>query len=337
MLLTLDSPNRSLPVLLDIPIPLDSSQRPLGTGPFVLREEEDQDPWLQLREDYASALSPPFQSVRLFPVRQTDDLLSGFGSGEITLLSTDLTSTNALGYSGSFELWDFPTSEMIYLGFRCDKGPCKDPKLRLAIARAVDREAIVDVSYAGHAVSSALPIHPNSPIYRQGVAQQLSFSPQILVELLSQRKSVEPLRLLVNSENNAKVSTAQAIAAQLQGLGLSVEVLRQPWNEYLTTLRTGEFEMYLAQAQLSADFHLDELLAGELNFSGLLPREFQEALEAWHTGERDALYTLYQQTVPLVPICFKNHSVLTQWGRLSGLNPQPYDLFYGLTGWKLDE
>ncbi|MEI3121396.1 MAG: hypothetical protein V8S86_10565 [Eubacteriales bacterium] len=36
---TLSTPNGALPRLLDIPIALDSGDRPLGTGPYVLSEE----------------------------------------------------------------------------------------------------------------------------------------------------------------------------------------------------------------------------------------------------------------------------------------------------------
>ena len=42
------------------------------------------------------------------------------------------------------------------------------------------------------------------------------------------------------------------------------------------------------------------------------------------------------QNAPIVPICFKNGSVLTQWGRLSGLDPVRDNVFHGLENWVLD-
>ena len=38
--ITLTVPNGALPTLLDIPIALDNSSRPLGTGPYVLSEQD---------------------------------------------------------------------------------------------------------------------------------------------------------------------------------------------------------------------------------------------------------------------------------------------------------
>lgn len=34
-----------------------------------------------------------------------------------------------------------------------------------------------------------------------------------------------------------------------------------------------------------------------------------------------------------IPICFKNGSVLTQWGRVSGLDPVREDPFYQMENW----
>ena len=46
-----------------------------------------------------------------------------------------------------------------------------------------------------------------------------------------------------------------------------------------------------------------------------------------------ALYAYLAQEAPIAPICFKNGSVLTQWGRLSGLSPVRGNIFNRLEGW----
>ena len=60
----------------------------------------------------------------------------------------------------------------------------------------------------------------------------------------------------------------------------------------------------------------------------------------WHVcpaGEAQmaasALYAYLAQEAPIAPICFKNGSVLTQWGRLSGLSPVRGNIFNRLEGW----
>ena len=45
------------------------------------------------------------------------------------------------------------------------------------------------------------------------------------------------------------------------------------------------------------------------------------------------LYRYLCQQAPIAPICFKNGSVLTQYGRLDQLNPTQYNVFYDLSHW----
>ena len=42
-----------------------------------------------------------------------------------------------------------------------------------------------------------------------------------------------------------------------------------------------------------------------------------------------ALYETLAREAPIVPICFKNQSVLTQWGQVTGLSPTRADPFAG--------
>ena len=46
-----------------------------------------------------------------------------------------------------------------------------------------------------------------------------------------------------------------------------------------------------------------------------------------------SLYRYLCQQAPIAPICFKNGSVLTQYGRLDQLNPTQYNVFYDLSQW----
>ena len=42
---------------------------------------------------------------------------------------------------------------------------------------------------------------------------------------------------------------------------------------------------------------------------------------------------MFNEQAPIVPILFKNGSVLTQWGQLSGLSPVRGNVFYGFENW----
>lgn len=341
----LAAPNGALPALLDIPITKDASARPLGTGPYELTTASD-GYCLFSRSGWWQDSPLPFETIQLFAIQQADDLIAAFDSGDVTLLDADPTATNSLGYSGSYQVWDYNTTNFLYLGFNTTKGYCKDPLVRQALSHGIDRTAITTIPYARHAVASSLPVHPNSALYDETLAAQGGYAPDLLVVFLRNNPApTAPLTLLVNSENSAKVAAAQYIAHQLESAGLRITVKKLPWDNFLSALSAGNFDLYLGEVLLTADFDLTALLSstGPLNYSRWLDPQTDLLLSAMRTSSSttrtasaQALYQHLIQQSPITPICFKYGCALTQWGRLSGLQPRPNNLFYNLQQWGLD-
>ena len=336
--ITLLRPNSALNTLLDIPIALGEDPFPPGTGRYLLsRSEED---WsLLAREDWWQDKSLPTQTIPLTFISKSDDLVFSFDSGDISLVDVDLMGTNPLGYSGNYESWDYATTAMLYLGYNTQRGPCKQADNRLAIARSIDRSSIVQVDLARHGVPSTLPIHPNHPNYRQAPTQLLEYAPQ------PPSKSGQSLTLLVNTENTARLNAAVRITEQLNAEGWKVTLEKLSFEDYTTTLQQGNFDLYLAEVVLTADFDLSALLMpqGPLNFGLWEDPTTQQLLDDLRAAPVDdrsgaalALYTHLSQHVPIATICFKNSSVLTRWGQLSGLEPIRGNLFYHLENWTIN-
>ena len=149
---------------------------------------------------------------------------------------------------------------------------------------------------------------------------------------------------LVNSENVAKAAAAQLIAYQLETAGLVVELRQLPFEEYTAALTTGAFDLYLGETMFTADFDLAPLLssAGALNYGGWRGEESDALLAAMQAAAPEeksvhagAFFALFSEQAPIVPIIFKNGSVLTQWGQLSGLNPVRGNAFYQIENWSI--
>ena len=342
--ITLNTPNGELPALLDIPIPLDNSLRPLGTGRYVLKEDAE-GLTLIARSDPRHSGALPIDAIPLKSVSKSDELILSFESGDVALVDVDLMGTNSLGYSGSYETWDYATTSMLYLGFNTQSGLCRTPAVRQALALGIDRESIAQVDFARHAVPAELPVHPNSPLYDEESAQTLAYAPEeLMARLTALQLAGRNLRLVVNSENAARVHAAERIAQQLRWTGLNVTVEKLAFEDYTLALSRGDFDLYLGEVALTADFDLSALLlpGASLNFGGWAGESFpallaqfrssQGTLRTIHAG---TLYRYLAQEVPIAPICFKNGCVLTRWGRLSGLEPVRGNIFYHLEGWNI--
>ena len=341
--LTLTRPNGVLPQLLDIPISLGTGDRPLGTGPYILTDVEG-DLCLTARADWHGGNGNlPIQQIALSPMSRTEEQISSFNAGEITLVNADLTGSSNLEVSSQYQVWDYPTTQLLYVGFNVQQGLCQDAALRRAIAQAIDREYVSDTIFARHALPAALPVHPNTPWYDTQLAEEWRYDPSPLEALSLNRR---PITLVVNIEHTAKSSAANYIAQQLEEAGLVVTVERLPWEEYQTALAQGQFDLYLGEVYLTPDFDLTPLVGtgGNLNYGGWTSTAIDSLLAAFRSAQGNdriaaasALYQHLCQQAPIAPICFRNGTMLTQYGRVEGAAPVYGNLFSQLDRWSILE
>lgn len=355
VVVTLNRPNGALPALLDIPIVKETGGVPLGTGPYVLAGTGE-NLALEARSDWWQGKALPRDTIPLRAIQEADDLIHAFDTRDIALVSTDLTGTNALGFSGSFAAVDYPTSTMLYVGFNTADGPCRSAQVRQALLRGFDRAAVSTAQFSRHAQPAALPVSPASPLYDEALAQTLDYAPQAMEPLLTAagytradgvwQKEGRPLALtFVAPNNNAdRLAAAETLAANLTDAGLEVELRALAWDDYLQALTAGEFDLYLGEVRLTADFDLTAFLTpgGALNYGKYSDAEalnrlsaFRAAVGQWRTEPARQLYEYLAGQPPFAVICFKNWSVLTQWSRIDGLTPTQQNIFHQFSDWKI--
>ena len=351
---TLSTANGALPLLLDVPVVRESrdSGRPLGTGPYVLEGEGDD---LTLRGWRADA---PLAEIPLLAVTEAGDLIHAFETRDVSLVTTDFSGTNALGFSGSFETQDYATSVFLYIGLNTAQGLCQEEGVRVALQRAFDRSAVSTVLLARHAQAAALPVSPVSTLYDHTLGDALAYDAEGAARTLEElgwtagedgirvrSRQRLALDLVVNSDNTTRLAIGERLAEDLEALGIAVTLRSLPWEDYLAALEAGDFDLYLGETRMTADFDLTPFLSpeGALNYGGYADPEAEALLAAFRAasgGARGtagrALYAYLSEHPAFVPLCFKNWSVLTQWGQAEDITPTQQNVFYGFADWKLN-
>ena len=354
VVVALSKPNGALPALLDIPIVLEQEDgsTPLGTGYYHYEAAGDA---LLLRANphNASASVLPYDAIPLAPASDPAGRIAAFDSGGVSAVTTDFTSPYALGYSSSYETADFPTTTLLYVGFRASGGMCRSPLVRRAFSLALDREGAVRSDLSGHGDPAALPVSPLSGEYSQSAADALSFDLEQAAALLEQAgyekgedgllyqgKAPAEVTLLVNSDNDVRQAIAGRLAQALEELGVTVTVNRLPWSGYTAALAGGQFDLYLGEVRLTGDFDPSALLSGGLNYGGFSGGELSALLSDWRAARGDArtrageaLWTRFAQDAPFAPVCFKRGSLLLRWGMASNLNPTRANPYYKMDQW----
>lgn len=354
LVVTLSAPNGSLPALLDIPVVQEQEEGPpLGSGPYRY-ESSGERLFLQANPNHPSSAALPYATIPLTAVSDAAQRIAAFDSGDITAVTTEFSSPYALGYASSYETCDYPTTSLLYVGFRVADGPCRSELVRRAFSQVLDREELVRLLLSGHGDAAALPVSPLCGQYDETAAQALCFDLESAAALLEQagyvkneedgllylRRTPLAVTLLVNSDNDTRQAVAGELAQALSQLGVTVTVNRLPWNDYTTALGRGDFDLYIGEVRLPGDFDPSALLTGSLNYGGYENWELTQALWAWlaargeeKTQAAQVLWQLFAQDAPISPVCFKRGSLLVRWGMASNLQPTRANPFYRMEEW----
>ena len=346
VIIALYRPNASFIARLDIPIVkagTEGDDVPVGTGRFVWRQGEDGD-YLEANPESWRHMTLPLEKIPLVPCKDSDVMAYAFFSREVQLVTWDLTGTVVFNATGVSSYTDAPTPVMQYLGFNTNSPLFSDPALRSALSLGVDRAGCVEANLLNHAVPADFPLSPASSLYPKDLA--IPYSADSFAAAMEEAgyatERERPATLIVSAENTFRVEMARQIAEELSRFDVKITVTPLPWTEFQTALAVGKYDLYYGECKLPADWDLSALLGigGTLNFSGYTDEELPGLLEAAattsgarHSSALRALYAHLQQEAPIIPICFKNVSVLLPDKAVKIASPTASDPFSHLEDW----
>lgn len=342
LVITLSRADARFPALLDIPIVKAGSENmtvPPGTGPYLFVNDSD-GAALIAGGSWWRGKKLPLERITLAAAKDNDTASSLFASYDVHFLFVDPTGTEAVPTSGELQTLDVPTSAMQYLGFNTRHTLLANAAVRTAMSGRIDRENLVSAFLAGHADAAQFPIPPASPLYPKAKTYRTSASDYAAALEGAGLSAAHPrtMTLLVNEENSFKRSVAESICAQLSTDALQITVRALAWNDYLHALESGNFDLYLGEIRLTADWDTSTLLepAGALNYgaydSEALLGLFQSFLAGGESAS-NAYFTVFARETPFAPLLFKSGSVLSSAGLIEGMTPTASVLFYGLENW----
>ena len=346
--LTLSSVDAAFELMLDIPIIREGSGEarfPAGTGPYQVVQKKGNASGLTRNPKWWQKGTLPVKEVGLYQVEDSDMQIFGFGSGAVSMVSTDLTGTGALNYTGQYNVVDYPTTSMIYLGCNTHSGSCRNQNFRQVLTYAVDRETLATKMLSGHAEPAVLPVSPRSKLYNRKLAEKYNFSGKKAREAMKKNYyQGSTQKLIVNSESSFKTALAAELKKELADVGINIEIEELTWDEFSKALKKRNFDLYLGEVKMTSSFDLTQMLVekGSLNYGGYKNKEMNQLLTDFARSGGNArgpaalkLYKAIAEHAPIIPLCFKNHSVLTHWGTDSTLTPTQQNPFYHFSQWKL--
>jgi peptide/nickel transport system substrate-binding protein len=340
--ITLNAANGNFSALLDIPVVkagTEGNAVPIGTGPYQL-VSDDTGTYLSANSGWWGGKTQPIQRIELMACQDDDSARYQFTSHNVQLFTTDLTGANPVSATGSFEFNDADTTILQYIGINTRKSLLASADLRHALSLGVDRNTIVSAYLSGHGKVTQFPISPVSQEYPSDLEEKYSVNTYLdtMKTLGYTSGSSHTLKMIVNNENSFKVSVAKSIAESLSSdTDLNIQVEELTWEDYLAALQRGNYDLYFGEVKLTADWNLQPLVGtgGSLNYGGfsdatldLLLSEYAAASD--QSAAMRAVCSYFEKQAPILPICFKCTSVLTQQGVVDNLTPTASNPLYDI-------
>lgn len=235
---------------------------PIGAGPFVLDGEVGEVTRFVRNQHYFAG---PAQSERLTVrvVRDANSRLLSLvgGSADLTQNTVSpLLFDSVERWKDRLQLSTAPSALLLYLGMNTEDVRLKDPRVRRALALAIDRERIIRTKLRGKATLASSLLPPFHWAFHTP-ATKLTYNPEEAKRLLDEAGFPDPdgpggkprLQLLYKTSTDAlPVAIARVIAAQLAEVGISVEIRPLEFHLFLSDVKKGNFQLYtLSSAEIA--------------------------------------------------------------------------------------
>ncbi|MCC7072681.1 MAG: ABC transporter substrate-binding protein [Deltaproteobacteria bacterium] len=229
--------------------------RPMGAGPYRVVQALGADERLLLAAHDASPLPPPaIRQVEVRVIRDNTTRLLELLDGRTQLVQGDLTPTDVAAVAGDPDLAVERARGLgfTYLALNARAGPLADPRVRRALAHALDVDLVIATKLQGMAerASSILPrahwAHDDAlapPRHDRALAERLLDEAGLPRRGDGTRFSLR----LATTTDRLRRATALAWAEMLRAVGVDVRVEVRDWNALYQDIQVGAFDAFSAK------------------------------------------------------------------------------------------
>ena len=242
----------------------DSGRSAIGTGPFKLVSFKRGDRVELARNDAWWGAKPVWDRVtfrmvsndaaRIASLLAGDvDVIENVPTADVARIAADSRFTTQRQTSWRTIFWhmdqyrDVTPFATDKAGKPLAKNPFKDARVRLAVSKAINRDAIVSRVMEGLAVPASNLVSPGIFGHNPAIKVE-AYDPAGAKRLLAEAGYPDGFQLTLHAPNNRYVNDAriaETVAALLSRVGITTKVETQPWASYLPHARAGEYTMAL--------------------------------------------------------------------------------------------
>jgi len=306
----------------------DYGSHPSGTGPFKFEKWERGTRLVLSRYAGYFGEKAKLAKVIFVPFAEQEARKEALKRGEAHMMdNVDFSLVAEIQSDPGLRYEKVDGMNFAYLALNNDVKPFDDPKVRRAVAHAIDKDAIIKLLTFGHGSHGANPLPPTLPSYNTDI-QAYPYDPAKAKALLAEAGYPDGFTADLWAMNNPRpympkpVECGQILKEQLAKVGITGDIVSPPWTEYLAKTGNGEHPMCILG--WSADYpDADNFLNVLLKLSGADERPasnrsfyrnpatqtlLDEAAQNSDQAKRIQLYRQAQQQIhedcPMIPLAY---------------------------------
>ncbi len=339
---------------------------PIGSGRYKVSEDK-----LSLLQNSYSNEKGNITEIRLINAPDLESVSHYIEIGAADMYYSNISDGNILRMSG--QKIDINLNNLVYIGVNHSVGDLATRQLRQAISSGIEREKICKEIFYNNAIAATGFFNPVWQGTKSVQNIQTVANSQITIENLKEigynsldkegfyRKNGGTLRfsLLVNKENRIRCSSAYAIAEQLKSVGIKITVIEESYENYLLRLQSGDFQLYLAEVNLTDNMDIRPIVVGggalaygipansepkpeETEGEITLPQEnisCKTVLEKFYGGETAItdVAAVLQTDMPIIPICYRTGILFCNENIENIKNSSKSDIYFSIKSYKFKD
>jgi len=253
----------------------DLNANPMGSGPYVFKS------WDKGREIVVTAFDkfykesmPKSKSIRFTIIADATTRANALKTGEVDLIDY-VASKDVIAFEKDSSIKvDISVAPFMCLQFNCKSGPLANPKVRQAIAYAIDRKGVINTAFMGRGTEIfGFPTLKGQNNYDGKYDNYFSYDLTKAKALLAEAGYSNGFKIKILSTSTYEFHKQTAIVVQdsLKAIGIQAEVELPDWSTRIDRSNKGDYEILVSGTAgniVDMDWTTNYFASGDVRMNG---------------------------------------------------------------------
>ena len=307
--------------VLTFPIIRISNGKYIGCGKYKLAYLEEM-PYLQVNDLHRDYTSAWHKQIALYDMAGLSGPIYPFKANQISVYKNDLSKVKYINLSSATVYQNM--NNLVYIGVNSKwaGSVASIAPVRQAMNIGISRVEIAAASFLGQSMPTITPFKDGFYQLKLEDLPSVQGEFQKAVSILERSgynkftdegvrtNGTSSLRvnILVCTENEYKLSVAQAVKNSLQDIGFGVTITEKKTTEdFKAALDEGHFTLYIGETELPLNYDLTEFFSEKGALSYGIDSEFFKEYQAYEDGESSTMTFVesFETEVPFIPLFYR--------------------------------